>query len=131
MATICDGPKSTGIIYLWYYMRISMILWRYLLDYGVDVHPVHPKPKISLLRLRALSSRTLSATYADCECNANSLILRVILASAMAPDKNALGAFYLPVVRRFGHFETICLPDGKNKNIAGLKKTNGFYINLR
>ena len=84
-----------------------------MLNYGVDVHPVHPKPKISLLHLRAFSSRTLSATYADCECNANSLILKVTLASAMAPGKNALGSFYLLVVRRFGHFETIGLPDGK------------------
>lgn len=56
-----------------------------MLDYGVDVHPVHPKLKIGLLHLRTFSGRTLSATYSDYECSANSLILKVTLASAMAP----------------------------------------------
>jgi len=55
----------------------------------------------------------LSAIWSDLECSANYLILRVALASVMAPRKNALGSFYLLVWRRLGHFETIGLPDGK------------------
>jgi len=42
---------------MWLYLIISFILGLYLLNYGVDGYPVHPKLKISLLHLRAFSSR--------------------------------------------------------------------------
>jgi hypothetical protein len=88
-------------------------MWRYLLIYGVYVYPINPRLKISLLHRRSLSSWTSRTTCADGEYNANYLILRVTLASAMSTGKNALGSFYLLVWRRLGHFETIGLPDGK------------------
>jgi len=90
-----------------------MKMQRYLLIYGVDVYPVNPRLKISLLHRRAFSSWALRTTYTDCECNANYLILRVSLASALAPGKIALGSFYVLGWRRLGHFTTMYLPDGK------------------
>jgi hypothetical protein len=54
---IADGQKSTVNVDLWNYFIISFIIRLYLLNYGVDVHPVNPILKISLLHHRAFSSR--------------------------------------------------------------------------
>ena len=54
---IADCQKSTVNMYLWNYLVISFILRRYLLNYGVNVHPVNPKFKISRLHHGAFSSR--------------------------------------------------------------------------
>jgi hypothetical protein len=70
-----------------------MKMWRYLLINGVDVYPVNPRLKISLLHRRTFSKLMLLTTYTDCECNAKYPILRVSLASGLAPGKNALESF--------------------------------------
>ena len=50
------GQKSTAFTYLRYYLRFLVKLRRYLLNYGVDVYPVNPKLKISLLHRGPFSS---------------------------------------------------------------------------
>ena len=106
------GQKSTALTSKRYYSKYLMKLWRYLLIYGVDVYPINPRPKISLQHRGVFSSR-VKRHLSDLECSANYLILRVSLASALAPGKIALGSFYVLGWRRLGHFTTMYLPDGK------------------
>jgi hypothetical protein len=54
---IADDQNNTGNMDLWNYLIISFIMRLYLLIYRVDVYPVNPNLKISLLHRRAFSSR--------------------------------------------------------------------------
>ena len=49
--------KSTALATFRYYLFFFIKMPQYLLIYGVDVHPVNPKPKISLIHHGVFSSR--------------------------------------------------------------------------
>jgi hypothetical protein len=74
--------------------------------------PSTPGPRL-VFSISEYLVAVLRAIWSDLECSAKYLILRVSLASALAPGKIALGSFYVLGWRRLGHFTTMYLPDGK------------------
>ena len=54
---VVGSSKSTAFVHLWTYLIYSFIKRLYLLNYGVDVHHLNPRVKISLLHHRTFSSR--------------------------------------------------------------------------